>query len=560
MDIFTAEFKKYTVQNKHRLALIAVMALGVFFRLAFWNAQGITDDEIYTMASASGYNLHLFSWWPDSYSIPFDPELPVKAAYYRNDILKLYEPEIFWDGIYNNIQGPVYPLLIRYIRNLLNPNAIQLRLISVIASILTLPFAYIIGKQIKDKHFGLLVTTIVAFSGMLIYYSHIARLYSILILLVMICTWALFKIAPLRLSPASHNEEAVEHPKPSRINWAVLVITCLLCIYTHYAFFFTMAFFFCYLVWQAKSTQHLRVPLFVSTIMIALGCMPLMPIYHLQSEYQQTYGHFSAEGLWSISSLVLALGKHLTVLLTYKNVILQIIVGVILGVGMIAGLVLKKDLPLVKFGLIWSLFCFLPFIAIDLIKHTHYIRTSRYFLPMLPILILIYAYVFDNLAKISKNFLLWLLVVILIGNSFLISKGDFSHFYGFSNTPFIKSSRFINTYLSDHDLVIVTNSGVNTIGISQYLSQQADIIGISRKNPGINWQDEDLAKRLAFLTQGRHRVWIVFKRPSKHLKHQIETWMLEEFEPIRSKKIQNDTKVVLWGRRKPKTEEQISTL
>ncbi len=540
--------------------LIMILLFGAFVRIGFWGRQGVTSDEIYTLASSSGYNLHLYNWWPDSYTKPFDPVDPVDPAFYRNDILKLYDQATFREGLANNIQGPLYPSLVRFLRKTLNPNVLQLRIFSVLMGLLALPMAYVIGRQFRDRQFALLLTLVFAISGMQVYYSHMARLYTLLTLISLCATWAVLYIAPLHSTKQTSldepcqqkNDDAIYVEEPiSWFAWGVLAVSCLLGMYLHYAFLFSMLFFVCFLLWQTRYRLSQRKPLIVCAVVIFLGCLPLFPLIKDQMLYQKTYGHFSATGLWSLETFFLALAKHLTIFLVYKNIVLQIIAGSILGLGIALGLKQKKDVSLLKFAAVWMLFSFVPLILIDVIKNTHYFRTSRYFLPMVPVLGLVYAYALENLSHLTRRMGLFIIILALMANTVLISVGDFVRFYGLENTPYVMSGKYINTYVVKGDLVLVSHSGVSAIGLAQYLSQKADMIGIPNKNSHKEWDELRLAERLQHVTRNRTRVWTMFKKPSKQLRKSIDAWMGERFEPLKKKQIQNDTVIILWQRREP---------
>ena len=68
-----------------------------------------------------------------------------------------------------------------------------LRFLSVIAGVLTIPLAYVTGRAWRDELVGVLAAFVTALSPFLLYYSQVARMYSLSALLSLLSTYSLLK-------------------------------------------------------------------------------------------------------------------------------------------------------------------------------------------------------------------------------------------------------------------------------------------------------------------------------------------------------------------------------
>lgn len=80
----------------------------------------------------------------------------------------------------------LYYLILKYWVNVFGSSEVSLRIPSVIFGVLTIYFVYLIVRKISDKKTALIASSFSATSGLLIYYSQEARMYSLAALLVCI--------------------------------------------------------------------------------------------------------------------------------------------------------------------------------------------------------------------------------------------------------------------------------------------------------------------------------------------------------------------------------------
>lgn len=79
---------------------------------------------------------------------------------------------------------PLYYLLLKYWSNIFGTSEVALRTPSIIFGVATIYLVYLIGKKIFNKNIGLLSSLLLATSGLHVYYSQEARMYSLAAMLV----------------------------------------------------------------------------------------------------------------------------------------------------------------------------------------------------------------------------------------------------------------------------------------------------------------------------------------------------------------------------------------
>jgi uncharacterized membrane protein len=179
--------------------LILFCALGLALRLVGITAESLTLDEATSLIIARMPVLEIFSYLQKS-----------------------------------DVHPPLYFLLLHFWR-MGGEGTFFLRLLSAAAGVLTIPAIYFLGRRLFNHRIALVSSIFVALAPLHIYYSQIARGYSLLILLTVLSFFFLL-IATDRDTPLS---------------WSAYIICALACLLTHY--YAMLALFF----------QNLMVALFI---------------------------------------------------------------------------------------------------------------------------------------------------------------------------------------------------------------------------------------------------------------------------------------------------------
>lgn len=86
--------------------------------------------------------------------------------------------EIIKNFSIHDFHPPFYYLFLNVWQNIFGNNVAALRLSSILCSLITIYFVYLIGKKIKDKKIGLLAALILTLNPLFVYFSQELRMYS----------------------------------------------------------------------------------------------------------------------------------------------------------------------------------------------------------------------------------------------------------------------------------------------------------------------------------------------------------------------------------------------
>ncbi len=89
---------------------------------------------------------------------------------------------------------PLYYLVLRIWSTLFGTSEVALRSLSLVFGIVTIYIVYLIGKELVSKQTGIVASVLLAISGLHVYYSQEARMYSMSTLLVALAVFSFVKI------------------------------------------------------------------------------------------------------------------------------------------------------------------------------------------------------------------------------------------------------------------------------------------------------------------------------------------------------------------------------
>jgi len=137
----------------------------------------------------------------------------------------------------------------------LGKHELLLRFLSVITGILTIPLAYVAGRAWRDERVGILAAFVTALSPFLIYYSQVARMYSLCAALSLLATYSLLK--------------AIEGD--GILHYATFVLSALAALYT---FYYTACVLAAALIYGLLTRPRRWRALLTSAVVISLAYTP----------------------------------------------------------------------------------------------------------------------------------------------------------------------------------------------------------------------------------------------------------------------------------------------
>jgi len=144
------------------------------------------------------------------------------SSCYRSSFSTL--SEVITKGVIPDVHPPGFQILLFFVENSIGDSAFSLRLLPVIAGILTIPVLFFIGRKLFDESTALLASAMIAVSPVHIWLSQEARPYSILIFLT---TASVYLLVNLITNLSKRKSLGI-------LNLTAFILTGIFLEYTHY--------------------------------------------------------------------------------------------------------------------------------------------------------------------------------------------------------------------------------------------------------------------------------------------------------------------------------------
>lgn len=131
------------------------------------------------------YRLDTFSFWQD------EPLTALRAGYTIPSILS--NRIVIQEAVSTDTHPPLYFLLINVSRRLLGESDFAYRYPSLLAGVLLVPLLYQFGRRLQGGWVGLLAAFLATINPLQIWYAQEARMYTLLLLLTTVATYALWR-------------------------------------------------------------------------------------------------------------------------------------------------------------------------------------------------------------------------------------------------------------------------------------------------------------------------------------------------------------------------------
>lgn len=154
------------------------------------------------------------------------------------NIAKLPIEKIIPQFSVGDFHPPLFYLVLNLWVKVVGSGVIQMRLLSVIFSLVTIWLVYKIGSLLKDKRTGLWTAILVGVNPLLIYYSQELRMYSMMTMFLMGAVYFWVKI--------------IKNKETKKIWWIGFNLTIFLAFLTFYGSVFMSVVLILYLIWQRK--------------------------------------------------------------------------------------------------------------------------------------------------------------------------------------------------------------------------------------------------------------------------------------------------------------------
>ncbi len=247
-----------------RNAVILILLLAAFVRLEFLQgdaARRLWNDELLSAQWSTGRSM--MHW-----TLPVGVVIDNPVSYTR---LENAEPlGKIWTCLENDVQGPVYYLLLRVWRETVGFGDRGMQMLSVTASVAAVLFLILGTKLLSGQITALWAGVLLAVSPTQILFSREVRPYALAVLLVTLAFWAVMRI---------YRQGA---------NWKNCLLfgtALLLTMLTHYYTFGVLAALVLWGIWVLKKSDRWR---FIATIVLAAAVFAALWGPMLFRQYENT--------------------------------------------------------------------------------------------------------------------------------------------------------------------------------------------------------------------------------------------------------------------------------
>ena len=493
-----------------RYALVLALCLAFLLRVEMSLRPGLWGDEIFSLAMATGHSLEHPAAEADSTRGDYvDPPGVVRSdrfrQYTQHSAPVAGPSRVLRAVLLSDTSPPLYYLLLNWWTRVAGTSDVALRLLSLLAATLVLPFIWLIGNTLAGPRVAWSAALLYAFSPVSVFYSLEGRMYSLVWLLASALAWVSLLLRQRGAQPLLVT------------GWVLVAAGGML---THYFFLFAWATMVLWLLWRPGKLSRGAIVLMVGVVTLIL-----LPWYvHVPASLGgwRVSGRWLAEPLhwpgaitrpfelaWSLLAGGSFWGGSPSVDLGLAVGYLALAIW-IASRGLLAR-VFTEDLLLLW---CWVGFCVLGLVGFDLVRHTSASVVPRYVLAALPAAMLLAAVGMEQLpGKWHTGFLCFVLLAWTAGLRPIV----FDRARPGAAYPALAAR--LDRWARPNDLVLVHSIPSGVVGLSRYLSRPISVATWieqfgSRNNP------HDLDVLLA----GRARVALVqvhnLGKPSL-----AETWL-----------------------------------
>ena len=170
------------VGARDRLTMVVVAIVALALRLDVANRQGLHDDEMFSIAMATGHSLEQPASESDSTQGDFvQAREPVSPEYYRRFARHDDEPaglgRVLRAVLLSDTSPPLYYIALNLWTRVTGTSDIALRSFSALAGALCVPLAWMLGRILFGSAAGLIAAGIAALAPQAVHYGALGRMY-----------------------------------------------------------------------------------------------------------------------------------------------------------------------------------------------------------------------------------------------------------------------------------------------------------------------------------------------------------------------------------------------
>lgn len=438
------------------------------------------------------YHLDSFSFWTD------EGLTPLRAGYSLSEILS--NRIIIQEGITRDTHPPLFYLLIHFTRLLWGESDFAYRYPSLLAGVLLVPLLFQLGRRLHNFSLGWIAALLTAVNPLQIWYSHEARMYTLLVLLAAAATYVLWR--------------GLTRPDAGRYLLMYLVLAGL-AVYTHYTAAFLIAaqgLFWAWLLWHRGQRRLLL----AAGAVALLAAVPLVPFTVPRLFAGAEASYFYVAPLTMLQDVVRAFSLGVTADFHRPPIqLLALIALVLLLLGLYAARTwLRRTLLL-----LYLLATVLGLMAGSLLIKPMY-QGARHIMIDSPALLLLVAwgivYLWQQTNPAGRSLTAWVYrgSALLAGMAMIVgavlSLHNLYHNPTYAKDDFRALARYVEQRAGERDIIVYNNAILLPLHTHYQVRSDVAVTAL----PVYPHLATDVAAQLAGLAQTYERIWFVTDPPA----------------------------------------------
>lgn len=481
----------FLAEKKIIFLVVAIFAASLSVRLYKLDGQTLECEELYTIPAATGHQYVYLSNEAGSLAAP----VPITTSEYRN----LLKPEAglglsaVRGVLKRNVHLPLYFYLMHYWIEWFGISEWMLRFPSAFFGALTAVLIFTLGRELFSLFVGLVASILLAFSPEQIYFSQQARMYPLLVLLVVLSTYLIVLIAK----------------RPTKkLLYCAYAFVSIAGLYTHYEYVFCLAAQTVYIWILSRAGRQNRKHWLATQAAIALGFLPWVLISLAQ---KKTSPEIIA---WVNGSLPANIVLTEFVTKTFKMIsvpelpfgwVSMLLTFVLLILGVVS---LAADRQKLFLLCSWIAFPLLGVVLMDKLLGTRAISITRYWMVIAPALFLVIGVGMERIKRRSVQIgLVAGLGGFLFAAALLTAEGKLRA----KPDRHEELAQFIDSHVSNSRNQIVLTEGLNSIPLALGYYSKGEMNILRHK-----WLTDQMKQRtFSELTGGASEILLLVAGPSR---------------------------------------------
>ncbi len=347
-----------------------------------------------------------------------------------------------------DVHPPLYYYLVHFWMQLTGQSEFSVRFLSLVFSLLFVPLVFKLGSQLVNRRVGIIAAFLAAIGPFQVYYAQEARMYSLMVLLSLLSTYAMVKIAGF----GATSTQPVDGLWRVRSRWATIIVSSALLLYIHYFAALVLLFQSSVILLTRIQQRALVIRWCLSQVAVLALFAPWIPVmmrtYVTNDEDWRRFIPFLPMFQDTMVSLSLGESSERALYLTLAS---GFFLALLIGIAAMAWR--KQSRPLLWF---LGLYLFQPILITYALSYSKPVfGASRYLIFVAPAFYILVSYGLVSLRDRWKPLFVALLSCLVLASSYSLGNNYFNE--SFAKDDYRALAGLIETSTSPEDGLVIMN-------------------------------------------------------------------------------------------------------